>query len=329
MRAERVKMDAPGVCSRRQFMEAVAATMLLPPPTSPPQVSPISPPWWLTRLKAPSDVVDVRSPRLLLDGVVDEALLGLALDRGVMTLTSTNTPEEAWRAVLGSAQKIVLKFNAVGAELMQSTEGFARALIDRLEKAAYPVSSVALVEAPRYLASQMRTRSPAVGWGEPIPLGNRAEPLANYLLEADAVINIGFLKTHQIAGMSGCMKNLSHAVIRRPGLYHADGCAPFVGRVIASAPVSSRLKLNIINALRILPKNGPDVVDADLIPYAGLLMGFDPLATDVIGLSILELERRQAGLSGRLAAPYLLAAAREKVGRWTVTDVRRVPLDGR
>lgn len=324
--------------TRRELLCTAAAASLgslrlgaqdAPPPVETQTAPPIrlSTPWWLAEEPQRSRVVDIRSDKVLHGTSVDSLELEAMLRRAITALTRARTHEEAWRKILGDARRIVVKFNSVGAEVIRTTDALARVLVSELGGAGYPPERVTLVEVSRYIWHELRTAEPPMGWGSAIAVGDRAEPLANYLLEADAIINVPFLKTHQIAGMSGSLKNLSHAVIRHPGRYHSDGCAPFVGQVVGSAEVASRLKLNVTNALRIVVDRGPDAREEDLVDCGGLIVGYDPVAVDSIGLGLLSVERRRKGLPGTMRVPHLLAAGDDGVGRWRPSDIDRIAID--
>jgi hypothetical protein len=337
-----VKNDAPGwQPSRRELLGAAAVAALgvlsrpgkglsqsTRPAPSHPKVSPlVERPWWLGDEAGRSRVVDIRSGDVLHASVVDRVVLREMLDRGIQGLTDAPTAEEAWRTVLGSGERIVAKFNSVGAAVIGTNDSLAQVLVERLASAGYSPDKITLVEVPQFQTKQLGTESPARGWGADIPVGRGHEPLARYLYEADALINVSLLKTHQIAGMSACMKNLSHALIRHPARYHDHGCSPYVGQVVGSKQVSSRLKLNLVNALRVVVNRGPDARDEDLHGYGGLLLGFDPLAVDNVGLSVLETERRRLGQTARLRVPYLVSAAAMGLGCWRPPDIDRITLD--
>ena len=272
-------------------------------------------PWWMRPPHQRSRVVDVRSEDVLRGPVVDESELEQLLARGMRALTGRATAEEAWRDVLGPARRILLKFNSVGAKVLRTTAPMAGVLVRAISAAGYDPAHLTLVEVPEYLSTQLGVRRPPGGWGTPIPVGDYLEPLTTYWLEADAVVNVPFLKTHRIAGMSGCMKNVSHAIIRHPALFHDNGCSPYVGQVITSESVSSRLRLNVVNALRVVAKNGPEAAEDDLVEHGGLLFGCDPVAVDTVGLSLLAGLRRQSGLGGVVNVRYLSAARNVGVGR--------------
>jgi len=269
-------------------------------------------------------VVDVRSGKVFATSIIETNQLRELLDTGVQTLTGALSAEKAWRGILGSAERIVLKFNSVGAQTINTNGMLACVLVNALTDAGYDPEKIALVEAPEHVLSSMHTWKPAKGWGAAIPVGGEQEPLAAYLYDADAIINVPSLKTHQLAGMSGCLKNLSHALMKHPARYHANGCSPYVGQVVGSQEVSKKLRLNVMNALRVVIRNGPDAREEDIVPYGGLLVGFDPVAVDTAGLELLAVERRRLGLPGGIDVRYLTAAGEAGVGKWRTGQLERL-----
>jgi hypothetical protein len=325
-RREALAAAAAGTVALLAGPRGARAQQSRPAPVSPRSSPPAQAPWWMQTPDRRARVVDMRSGGVLHASAVDRVALSELLEQGMQALTGATTEEASWRSVLGSAERIVLKFNSVGADIINTNSAMAQLLVERLEAAGYARETVALVEAPPHVAKQLGTRTAVVGWDTEIQVGGNPEPLARYACDADAIINVPLLKTHQIAGMSACMKNLSHALIRHPARYHANGCAPYVGQVVSSKEVSSRLKLNVVNALRIVVDRGPDAQQEHIEPYGGLLLGCDPVAVDNVGLSILATERRRRGLSGGGAVRYLASAAEMGIGRWRPGEIDRVVL---
>jgi hypothetical protein len=344
--------DGDASLSRRQLLGAAAATVVgvvaggrasgaqstsrpaergerPDPPAAAGQTSTLpSRPWWMRRGDR-SRVVDVGAPRAVHGWVVDEDMAAGALDLTFRTQTGARDGKEAWREVLGSARRIALKFNAVGADVLRTSLVMARLLVTQIRAAGYGKEPLMLVEMPDHVVEDLECARASRGWGAAVRVGDHDEPLARYLWDADAIVNVAFLKTHRIAGMSGCMKNISHAVIRHPARYHANGCSPFVGRIIGSAPVSSRLRLNLVNAFRIVIRNGPEASEQDVVTYGGIVAGFDPVAVDRVGLSILERARRDHELPVGLNVRYLAAAAHEGLGRGHPAEIERIALETR
>lgn len=284
-------------------------------------------PWWLGPDFKRSRVVDTYSRHVLNASVADKIALTELIMHGIQSLTRESDPVRAWQAVLGPAKLIVLKFNSVAAQQINTTDAMARALVDALAAGDYGPDRIALVEAPRHLQAQLKTRDVPRGWGEAISVGQTRDELANYVYEADAIINVPFLKTHRIAGMTCCLKNLSHALIRHPARYHDNGCSPYVGQIVGAGAITTRLKLNIVNAMRTVINNGPDATERDIYSHGGILLGFDPVATDAVGRDILLRLRRKAGLGGHLDVPYLEDARDRGVGRLRVTEIDRLVLE--
>lgn len=296
-------------------------------PASQPTPQPANPaPWWLGPGYRRSQIVQVTSPQVLHGPDVDETALEEMLSMGVRVLTGSGSVSEAWRAILGRATRIVLKFNQVGADVLATNEPMARVLVGLLAHAGYGGDQIVLVEVCDPAVGGLATLRPTPGWGGSIPVGGTTQEVANYLYEADALINVPFLKTHHIAGMSGAMKNLSHALIRHPAQCHANACAPYVGQVVGNKEVSARLRLNIVNALRTVARNGPDATVADTVQCGGLLLGFDPVAVDTVGHELLLAQRRKLGIDKVFDVPYLDAAAADGVGRRALHELECIPV---
>lgn len=297
------------------------------PPTSQATGAVRRPPHWLADDPVNSRVVDVRSERVLVDSVVDRLALSDMFEKAIRELTGAGSTQLAWRQILGNSQRVLLKFNAIGNELLRVNEPVAVALVHQLVDSGFPADSISLLETPEYLNGELGVRTPARGWGPAIAMGDRDEPVLNAIWEADAVISVGLLKTHQISGISACMKNISHGILRRPALYHADRCAASIVQVFGNPELTKRFPLFIVNALRVIVRGGPDATPGDISNYGGIILGRDPLAVDAIGFGVIEAERRKQAQVGALDAPYLRLGASAGLGRWRAGEVVRVAVD--
>ena len=339
MREELVKNAGKklGSMTRREILKAAALSTLsgglsisraLAHAQEPPRDGGAAPPDyepnWLTREPRQARIVDISSASVVQGAVVNPIVLEDVFGQGLLNLTDEKTPARAWRSILGDARRIVLKFNSVGADTLKTNDTLAVTLVDSLVSGGFERADLALVEVSDAVRKQTSTGVISDGWREGIAIAGDTDSTRQYLSEADAIINVPFLKTHQIAGMSCCMKNISHAIVRHPARYHGDGCSPYIGRILGCREVGSKLKLNIINALRVVIDHGPDAREQDIVDFGGLFFGYDPVAMDTIGLSVLEMERRRAGRHGALLVRYLPSAAEMQLGRWRVSDIERV-----
>jgi hypothetical protein len=335
MAQKRVKAEAAGcgLTRRELLLRGAAAAVLLaqrrasgeePAAASQTASSPATqyaPPWWVERHGPQSRVVSVRSERAVTASTDDPLVFEEMIDAGVRRLTGEPTAALSWRRILGAPERIAVKFNSVGARELDTNNALALTLVDRLEAAGFQRRAITLVEVPEYVIERAGCQKAASGWDGSVEVGDGREPLARYWSEADAVINVALLKTHKIAGMSCSLKNLSHAIIQHPARFHANGCSPYVGQIVRQPVVAEKLKLNLVNALRLVIRNGPEAATEDIVDYGALIFGFDPLATDQIGWSTLAIERHQRGMPGEIEVPYLVSAAVGGVGRWRPREI--------
>ncbi len=283
-------------------------------------------PWWLGPEHPRSKVVEVASMAMLRQRVVDEPVVGEILGRALQALTDTDQPDRAWRAILGDAERIVVKFNHVGADVLATNEPVARVVVGSLADSGYDPKLVTLAEVPQYLRDEMGVARPSAGWGTEISVEGQTEAIASYYDEADAVVNVSLLKTHRIAGMSASLKNVSHGVIRHPGRHHGQRCSRAVAEVLGHGEIHHKLRLNIVNAIRTVVRNGPDADPADVRESQLLLLGHDPVAVDTVAHAHLLKLRQEVGMAAPVVVPYLDLAGRVGVGRARPHELERVVL---
>ncbi|MBI5862901.1 MAG: DUF362 domain-containing protein [Planctomycetes bacterium] len=333
-----VKSDDPHGQSRRSFLQAAASTALglgslsatavaqQQTPASKPARPLASQPAWLTDGRERSRVVEAIQPRIVRGAVADSLALRDIVGEVVQRLADEASPERAWKRILDGCKTIVLKFNSVGSNLLTTNDALARVLVRGLATAGFPPEQVALIETSENLAAELETRKPTAGWGKQITVGGSPVALANYVLEADAVINVGLLKTHNIAGMSASMKNLAYGVIRHPARYHGGGCSPYVAEILADPELLKRMKINFVNGLQAVIDGGPEASNENVASIGVILGGTDPVALDAMAQSVLEGARRDAGLSASVSVAYMKAATQMGLGRARFQEIERITI---
>jgi uncharacterized protein (DUF362 family)/Pyruvate/2-oxoacid:ferredoxin oxidoreductase delta subunit len=132
--------------------------------------------------------------------------------------------------------------------------------------------------------------------------------LAQDLLNADVIINLPKLKTHQMMGVTCAVKNLFGAVVgmRKPQLHlQAGSDKALFAQMLLDLAEHLRPALSIVDAVVGMQGNGPG--SGDPIQIGALLAGTNPLAVDAVALELLGLKpevcwtqkvARQQGLSG-------------------------------
>lgn len=304
--------------SRRGFLAALAATAgsgrlrrteAKPPPEK-------------LRIRAGtprSRVVQVESAQVVDGPQVHRLLLSEMLDKALTSLTGAATLSDAWRVVLRPSDVIGLKFCRSGQRALATTETLAAVLIESLVAAGFQPEQIVCVEAPAGVEARAGTTPARRGYlAVSTDFGSGTDRYAAVLDQITALVSVPFLKTHNIAGMTCALKNLSHGLIKHPARYHGNGCSPFIGDIVAAPPIGRKLRLCLVDALRVVHDGGPEAHAEGLSSAGILLAAFDPVATDRVGLSILNAIRRGRDLDpvARSAEElgYLAAAHRRGLG---------------
>lgn len=266
-----------------------------------------------------SRVVRTRSDEAAVGATVHPTLLREMIASSIMTLTGSDTVQDAWRSILTLDDVIGIKFNRSGAKQIGTSGAMADGLINSLLEAGWSADQIVCIEAAEGVEERYGTTPAAPGYNsEEVDFGSGRDQLAAVLDQVTALINVPFLKTHNIAGITCAMKNLSHGLIKHPARFHRNGCSPYIADIVALPRIQSKLRLCLVDALRVVYNGGP-VPTADTVSTEGILLAAtDPVAADSVGLATLNEVRRRMDLSpiARSAAEigHLAAAHRRGVG---------------
>ncbi len=114
--------------------------------------------------------------------------------------------------------------------------------------------------------------------------------IARDLLEADLVINLPKLKTHQMMGLTCGVKNLFGAVVgmRKPRLHLQAGTdKAFFALMLLELAETIRPALTLVDAVVGMEGEGPG--SGDPVQIGALLAGADPLAVDTVATALVGL----------------------------------------
>jgi uncharacterized protein (DUF362 family) len=108
------------------------------------------------------------------------------------------------------------------------------------------------------------------------------------------LINVPVLKDHRRAGVTLSLKN-HYGSISEPWLCHDGFCNPYIANLNAASQIKDKTKLILCDALFGIYKGGPQ--GAPQWINRQLLASTDPVALDHTGLTIIEHQRREQGVS--------------------------------
>lgn len=237
----------------------------------------------------------------------------------LISLTGRPTAKEAWATILKPDDVVGLKFNRSGQSVIHTSSAMAEALIESLESAGWAREQIIGLELPPDIVSNAGTRTPQPGYDTLVTdFNSGADNFAAVLRQVTALISVPFLKTHNIAGLTCSLKNLSHGLIKHPARYHKNHCSPYIADIVAAEPIRSKFRLALVDAMRVVYEGGPRATARALADEGVLLMSRDPVAADAVGLDVLNRARQRAGLVDVAASaadiPYLAAAHRAGLG---------------
>lgn len=111
-------------------------------------------------------------------------------------------------------------------------------------------------------------------------------------VKSTVLINVRPLRTHYLAGISGCLKNYI-MFAENQSAFHPNNCAE-LGALFHLPQVKGKTRLNVLCALT--PQyhgTGPHHFNRRYVwHYKGLIVGQDPVAVDTIGLKLIMAKRR-------------------------------------
>ncbi len=304
-------------------------------PTAKPEATAISPP---TETPSPTQAATIRpTPATVAlekgkvthvhhTGVWDgDTLLPNALytmlDAAITQLTGLNDAREAWAALFKPQEQVAIKVNVIGSSAFSTHLPLVIAVTKQLQAVGIPAEHIVIfdrstreLEGARYPVNEDgegircygTDRRYTGGWSM---MGTDIQ-FSDILLNCDALINIPVLKAHSISGISFAMKN-HYGTFDRPGQFHAPRIEHALAELNALPPIRERTRLIIGDALTVCTRNWNAAAQGDSI-----LMSFDPVAHDAIGLQRYQEVVEAEGGNATAAAAAAAAAAQNRAMPW-------------
>ncbi|MCK4306287.1 MAG: DUF362 domain-containing protein, partial [Candidatus Eisenbacteria sp.] len=262
------------------------------------------------------------------------------LERGMAALLGP----KPWRSLFSSADTVAIKINGLASGHLSPRKELVWAIVEglrsagvsdgriiiwerttrELQRSGFPLqTSAAGVRA--YGTDALRGGGYAATFETFGSVGSLVSRIvSNY---ATALINVGVLKDHDLAGLSAGMKNL-YGLIHNPNRYHDNACDPFVAEVAALPSVRRTLRLTVVDATIAQAQGGPAYVPEWIWPCNRILLGLDPVACDRVAWDTIEKERAGRGLPSLTEAKreptWIQTAAGYGLGRAEDIDLREV-----
>ena len=221
---------------------------------------------WGRESDATTKVVLIRNKALFDKGTgPDTDICSKMLDEAVCSLTGKNNPQEAWGTIITKNDVLGIKTN-------------------RWNNLATPAE----------LEQELKKRALQVGIQENnISIDDRDVIKNPVFQRATALINIRPMRTHAWSGVGSLIKNYITFAEDRPS-FHPDSCASLATLYDLPA-VKGKTKLHVLVMFTpLFHHNAASQFSEEYVwKYNGILVGFDPVAVDSVGLRIIQGKRNE------------------------------------
>ncbi|GAX62665.1 Fe-S center protein [Candidatus Scalindua japonica] len=273
-------------------------------------------------------VVDVKSKSEIIKGMTpDISLVKRMMSSGITSLTGTDNPKDAWKSLFHEDERIGIKINGLGADILAGNYQICWAIVDALKSIGVKENNIIIWDQYQhfFLSSGFKINrsfkgvraytTDGGGGKEALDSGSSyreydsgygAVKISKILTEeVDSMINLGLLKDHGLAGVSIALKNISHGVISHPDNFHDNSCDPFIAAINSIPVIKDKIKLHICNGIVGLYEGGPMPKKRHTWSNNGIILSRDPVALDTIGMDIIEEKRKKKELRSLFDRPNL------------------------
>ncbi len=290
----------------------------------------------------PERVVIVRDSAAVRGAEVDGERVAAMLERGMAELSPAGQAKAAWQALFRPDDVVAVKVNCLSGPPLSSHPELVAAVAGALrEDVGLATASIlvydrdsAELEAAGFersgKAGYLRRGTDEVGYDlEPTTVGMAGACYSRTISEqATAIVNVPVLKDHDLAGLSGALKN-HFGSIHNPNKMHTDHCTPYVADVNCAPQIKDKHRLVVYDALLVCYDGGPGYKPATTVPYGALMVAVDPVAADVIAFELIEKLRKEHGLppiTGSEREPKYLRVAADAEHQLGVAERSRIDL---
>lgn len=327
----------------------------------------------------PGKVVAVSHPGCLLNGEFQAEPVRSMIDEGMLELTGAEDLPEAWKLFFERGDVVGIKVCPVGGQKLIGSAHAVRRMIEGLLSAGVRKRDIVVYD--RYRAQFLRMGfdewlPEGVRWSSAtldydgiqqgiegydpdhymdmavtLPgydvnnLTARRSYAANFITkEVNKLINYPVLKTHQSAGVTLALKNLSHGLVnnvcRSHGTSTLNVCGAFIPAVVAMPVIRDKTVLHILDGVRGLFDGGPGGRPEFTWEHRKMYFATDPVSLDRVCWNEIDQKRLSAGLKPIAEAgpdrfstflnrqpEHIEIAGAMGLGIWDERRIKIVPVD--
>jgi hypothetical protein len=216
--------------------------------------------------EAKTRVVLIRDENVLdSEGNPKPEILQKMFDRAVINLTGASDIKTAWKKIIKPDDIVGIKSNVWG--YLPTPPALENAIKKRVVEAGVSENNISIKDR-----------------------GVLRDPVFQ---KSTALINVRPMRTHSWSGVGSLIKN-NIMFTESPSSYHPDSCAD-LAKLYELPIIKGKTRLNILVMLTPLFHGvGPHHFNKKYVwPYKGLIVSFDPVAADSVGLQIIQAKRKE------------------------------------
>ena len=299
-------------------------------------------------LLAQSRVILVRDPAAVIGWQVEPTRAHAMIIAGMKQLTGQSNEAAAWQQIVSSNDVVGIKISTLAAPLHVTHQAVLDAIAAGLQQAGVPATNIIVFDREpekltlaEYRATAFRVESVIgrTGWdkdvfvenslvgkliwgdlefGKPDPLSTLSHLPKLVTRTITKLINVPVLMDHDVAGLAGCLYNISLGLADNTRRFEQFGQRgdSIIAELAAVPVVRAKLVLNICDAFVAGYAGGPAFKPQYSWPYGGLFFSRDPVAIDTMCLELLAGKRQEERLPPiGSRASHVITAARYGLGQ--------------
>lgn len=283
----------------------------------------------------PGRVCAIENPAVLVSGKYQAEQVQKMMRRGMMELTGADGWVDAWRQFFAPGDVVGIKVNPVGQPLVISDATVMHEIIAGLEAAGVKRQDIVVYDRYRkmfysggfdkwlpegvrisYATDDVDNTQQNIegydpdhymdmaltlpGFSVDNPTARRSYAAQFITKQVNKLINLPVLKDHQSAGVTMCLKNLSHGLVNNVNRSHSspslNACNSFIPAVVALPVIRNKVVLNILDGVKGLYNGGPASKPEFVWEHDTLYFATDPVALDHIGWEVIDAKRESVGM---------------------------------
>lgn len=297
-------------------------------------------------------VVEVIGKQVWEEDSLNEEAVGQMLDDAMLKLTGREDIKEAWRDFVLPDHKVGIKINPLAGPKLSTHSVIVNKIVDslfssgvlkeqiiiwdrfkeHLLKANYPI--ITDEGDVRTLATDLED----IGYDDTVFYETEKDSIkrredestrSNYSKivteHVDVLINVPVLKQHDMAGVSGCLKNMAFGSVDNTRRFHGRPlyCNPAIGEIFENKVLKDKVVLNIVDGLVASYDKGPTYHEETTWKYGGMFLSADPVILDVLILQTVNQKREEMGLESMSKyANHITAASGLGIGKSSLDQVK-------